>query len=132
MRFLANLHLAFYKGQSEATCCISIDLILIQYQKYIGDKYFPDNIETPPFIALLISTKNIFSLPAVMPRKDITLYSKSNIFVEVSNWSALNKKYLITSCTDWAFGYSLKDADRVLFAILKAKTQQSSMLENIS
>lgn len=49
-RHLSDLHQAFYEEQSEATCRITIDIILIQCRKYIREKHYPTKAE-PAFLS---------------------------------------------------------------------------------
>lgn len=119
-RYLIDLHNALYEEQSEATCRIAIDLILIQCRKYIKDKYYPAKTETAFNTAPSTPVKNTFNSPARTPTKPIKLYPEPTISVEVPNRSAPNKKFLVIGRADWAVGYSSKE-DGALLVALEAK-----------
>lgn len=126
-QYLIDLYNALYKEQSEATCCIAIDLILIQYQKYIKNKYYPTKTKTAFNTALSTPMKNTFNSLARILTKPIKLYSEPTISVEVPNQSAPNKKFLVTGRTDWAVGYSSKEDGALLVALeAKQRTEFSS------
>ncbi len=120
-RHLAHLDEADYEEESEASCRIAIDIILIQCRRYIKRKYFTAKAEPPFLTAPSTPTKNAFDLPAATPRKPVKFYPESTISVLVPDRFAPDKKFLVTGRADWAFGYSSKDEDGALLAALEAK-----------
>lgn len=116
VRYLIDLHNALY----EATCHIVINLIFIQCQKYIKNKYYPAKTETAFNTVQLTRIKNTFNSPARTLTKPIKLYLEPIISVEVFNWSTPNKKFLVTGRADWTVGYNSKK-DRKLLVALEVK-----------
>ncbi|MCJ1475906.1 hypothetical protein MMC13_004570 [Lambiella insularis] len=120
-RNLNDLHDAFYEEQSEATCRIAIDIILIQCRKYVRLKYNPAKAETAALTTPSTPLKGALNVPTETPRKPIKLYPESTISVEVPNRSVPNSRFLVSGRADWAMGYSLKDEDGALLVAVEAK-----------
>ena len=111
---LKDLRQAFYVEESEATCRIAIDIILIQCRKYVQNKY---NLAKADTAAL----KGALSVPNETPKKRIKRYPGSTISVEVSDQSTTNSKFLVSGHADWAMGYSSKNEDGALLVAIEAK-----------
>ena len=120
-RHLSDLDQAFYEEQSEATCRITIDIILIQCRKYIREKYFPTKADPAFLTAPSTPAKDAFGLLAETPRRPTKMYPESTISVEVPSRSAPHKKFLVSGRADWVLGYSPKDEDGALLVALEAK-----------
>ena len=120
-RNLNDLRDAFYEEQSEATCRIAIDIILIQCRKHIRLKYNPAKAETTSLTTPSTPLKGALNVPTEPPKKPIKLYPESIISVEIPNRSTPNGKFLVSGRADWAMGYSSKDEDGALLVAVEAK-----------
>ena len=120
-RNLNDLRDAFYEEQSEATCHIAIDIILIQCRKYVRLKYNPAKAETATLTTPSTPLKGVLNVPTETPKKPIKLYPESTISVEIPNRSVLNSKFLVSARADWAMGYSSKGEDGALLVAVEAK-----------
>ena len=114
-RNLHDFHEAFYEEDSEATCRIAIDIILIQCRKYIRLKYNPATAGT-----VSPSTSSAPLKATTKPKKPIKLYPESHISLEIQNQSVANVKFLVSGRADWAMGYSSKDEDGALLVAVEA------------
>ncbi|KAK3174086.1 hypothetical protein OEA41_001330 [Lepraria neglecta] len=117
-RNLNDLRDAFYEDQSEATCRIAIDIILIQCRKYLRLKY---KAETASLATPSTPLKGALNAPTETPKKSIKLYPESTISVEIPNRSIPNSRFLVSGRADWALGYSSKDEDGALLVAVEAK-----------
>ncbi|MCJ1383559.1 hypothetical protein MMC17_006673 [Xylographa soralifera] len=120
-RNLNDLRDAFYEEQSEATCRIAIDIILIQCRKYVRLKHHSAKVETSTLTTPSTPLKGTLNQPNETHKKPIKLYPESIISVEVPNHSIPNGKYLVSGRADWAMGYSSKDEDGALLVAVEAK-----------
>jgi len=121
-RNLHDLRDAFYEEQSEATCRIAIDIILVQCRKYVRFKHNPAKAETP---ALTTPLKGALNVPTETPKKPIKLYPESTISVEFPNGSVPNSRVLVSGRADWAMGYSSKDEDGALLVAVEEKQRSA-------
>jgi len=103
---------ALYNKDSEATCRIAIDIMLVQRRKYLRRKY--QSAETTYSIdvndanATNPSTprKAVVDMPAAEPMKRVKLFPESSMSIEMHNKLIPNSKFLVTGRADWALGYS--------------------------
>ena len=117
---LKDLRDAFYKEESEATCRIAVDIILIQCRKYVRLKYNPAKADAAALTTPSTPMKGVLNVPIETPKQRIKSYPDSTISVEVPDQSIPTGKLLVSGRADWAMGYS-SDEDGALLAVVVAK-----------
>lgn len=120
---------AFYDENSESTCRIGIDLILIQCRKYLRRKNVQDSQDTSPVKTALPSTpahasQSSLSVPQSTPnvsKRPVKLFPECTVSVEVKNPALADGKFLVSGRADWALGYSTEGDEGALLVAVEAK-----------
>lgn len=129
VRNLNDLKYALY-ADSEATCRMAIDIILVQCRKYLRQKCEADNAANNNGVQPSTSAGVTRNSP---PRADrinkVKLIPETSLSVDIYSDSFPGIKYRITGRADWTFGYKdnglkddiSKDDERTLFVAIEAK-----------
>jgi hypothetical protein len=126
-RNLRDLEDALYDEDSEATCRIAVDIMLIQCRKYLRHKYrsaeTSHNIEANVADATNPSTpeRAVVNILAVEPMKRVKLFPESSLSVKMRNKLVPNGRILVTGRADWALGYSTAGDEGTLLIAIEAK-----------
>jgi len=126
-RNLRDLEDALYDEDSEATCRIAVDIMLVQCRKYLRNKYrsteTSDNIEATVADATnpLTPKRAVVNRPAVEPIKRVKLFPEASLSIEMCDPFVPHRKILVTGRADWAFGYSTAGEKGALLVAIEAK-----------
>ncbi|KAL9124196.1 MAG: hypothetical protein Q9217_006450 [Psora testacea] len=120
-RHLKDLKEAFYQENSEATCRLTIDVILIQCRKYLRHKYNPPKAKATPSATPSTPPKCTFDALTEPAKEPVRFYPECTISVEIAHRTVPNKGFLVSGRADWALGYSSKDEDAALLVAMEAK-----------
>ena len=126
-RNLRDLEDALYDEDSEATCRIAVDIMLVQCRRYLRHKYrsaeTSHNIEASVADATNPSTpkRAVVNMLAVELMKRVKLFPESSLSVEMPNKLVPNGKILVTGRADWALGYSTAGDEGTLLIAIEAK-----------
>jgi hypothetical protein len=126
-RNLRDLADALYDEDSEATCRIAVDIMLVQCRKYLHHKYqsaeTSHSIEANVADATNPSTprKSVVNMLAAEPLKRVKLFPECSLSVEMPNKLVPNGKILVTGRADWALGYNTARSEGTLLIAMKAK-----------
>lgn len=123
-RNLRDLEDALYDEDSEATCRIVVDIILIQCRKYLRHKY--QSAETSHNIEANVADATNPSTPKkavvnVGLMKRVKLFPETSLSVKMHNKLVPNGRILVTSRADWALGYSTAGDEGTLLIAIEAK-----------
>lgn len=137
-RNLRDLEDALYDEDSEATCRIAVDIILIQCRKYLRYKYrsaeTSHNIETNVTDATNPSTpeRAVVNMLGVELMKRVKLFPASSLFVKMRNKLVPNGRILVSGRADWALGYSTAGDEGTLLIGIEAKQRSGFLKEKLS
>lgn len=118
---LNDLRHAFYDDQSETTCRIAIDIILIQCRKYLRCKQHPAESSTASLATPSTPQKAGLDVPTKQRKLPVKFYPEPTVSVEIADPFNPNRKYLVSGRADWAMGYSPNGEDGALFIAVEAK-----------
>jgi hypothetical protein len=123
-RHLDDLQDALYDERSEASCRVSVDIILIQCRKYLRQKHQSAeaslNLQSNVAYAANPSTPKR-AIVAAEPTKPVKLFTESSLSIEMGNKSVPNGKILVTGRADWALGYNNPGDEGTLLVAMEAK-----------
>ena len=117
---------AYYGEFSEATCRISIDIILIQCRKYVRQKYGlqkpkVDTLGVPSTPGKAIVTQAATPASSQALKWLFKLYPESAISIEIVDPRSADRNFVVCGRADWALGYGSNDEDGALLVALEAK-----------
>lgn len=124
---MRDLEDALYDEDSEATCRIAVDIMLVQCRKYLRHKH--QSTETSHDIKADVADaanpstpkRAVVNMPALEPIKRVKLFPESSLSVEMRNKLVPNGRFLVTGQADWALGYSTARDEGTLLIAIEAK-----------
>ena len=100
----------FYDEESETSCRMAVDIMLIQCRKYLRKKYESADPSIP-----------IGKTPRKEPSKRVEIFPEASLSVEMRDQYEPHRTILVTSQVAWAFGYSVDGDKGALLAAIEAK-----------
>jgi hypothetical protein len=125
-RNLRDLKEAFYDDDSEATCRIAVDIMLVQCRKYLRNNYqstYGIEVNVADATNPSTSRKAVDNMPATEPMKRVKLYTESSLSIEMPNKLVPNGKILVTSRADWTLGYNTTGEEGSPLVAIEAKEE---------
>jgi hypothetical protein len=124
---LDDLKAALYDEYSEATCRITVDILLIQCRIYLNTKHqsatTSHDVETNVTDATNPSTPKM-AIPNIepikQPIKPVKLFPEFSLSIQMDK---KNGKFLVTSRADWAMGYSNVGDEGAILVAIEAKQE---------